>query len=117
MEKMQSVCFNGVNFVNLTPHAITIIISDSKQLTIPASGLIARVSQIEEILPPIAGIPVIRATLGEVEGLPSPIKGTVYIVSALTAGAISGRDDVYVPGDLIRDTDGQPVGCRGLKKI
>ena len=109
--------FNGINFVNLTPHDVTIAISEEERLTIPFSGCIARVSLVQENLSPIAGIPVIRSTFGQVEGLPSPVEGTVYIVSAMTASAVGGRGDLYTPGDLVRDDEGQVIGCKGLKKV
>ena len=108
--KMEGKIYNGINFVNLTPHDVTIAVSKEERFTIPFSGCIVRVSLVQEDLSPIAGIPVIRSTLGQVEG-------TVYIVSAMTASAVGGRSDLYTPGDLVKDDEGQVIGCKGLKKV
>ena len=60
------------------------------------------------------GIPLARTAFGAVEGLPGPVEGVVYVVSALVRSAVPGRCDVTSPGDLVRDSEGRVVGCRGL---
>ncbi len=114
---MEGTSYNGVNFVNLTPHDVTIVVSEEERFTIPFSGCVVRVSLVQEDLPSVAGIPVVRSTFGRVEGLPSPVEGTVYIVSSMTASAVGGRSDLYTPGDLVKDDEGQVIGCKGLKKV
>lgn len=42
-------------------------------------------------------IPVYAPVFGQVEGLPEPAKGTVYIVSGKVAASCRGRDDVVCP--------------------
>ncbi len=50
------------------------------------------------------GVPLFAATsFGEVEGLPEPEAGTVFIVSGLVGGQVKGRDDVVVPGTGPKD--------------
>lgn len=44
-----------------------------------------------------------------------PEATTVYVVSALVRLALPYRRDLASPGPLVRDADGQPVGCRGLE--
>jgi len=68
-------------------------------ITIPASGNIARKgSQPGTPCGEVKGISLYSApTWGEVEGLPEPSEGTIYIVSGLVAGRIS-RPDVFSPG-------------------
>ena len=53
-------------------------------------------------------VPVYRTVFGQVEGLPEPAEGTVYIVSGMVAAACRGRDDVVCaaaghPGTVRRD--------------
>ena len=107
---------NGTRFVNLTPHAVTIRISDAF-VTIPASGTVARAEQIVEELVPVAGIRVTRMTYGAVYGLPGKQQGVAYIVSARTAQAVPERDDVFIPGPKILDDEGAFLGCDGLCRI
>ena len=45
-------------------------------------------------------------------GLPPPVPGTIYVVSAMVAARCAGRDDVFAPGTgpqdaAIRDAGGQ----------
>ena len=51
-------------------------------------------------------------------GLPDPAPSTFLIVSAITADAArkSGRntDDLLLPTDLVRDSEGQIIGCYRL---
>jgi len=113
--------------VNLTPHTINIIIRHS--IEIPPSGIIARCktdrqiidSFILEDVEDVDGwditVPVIKTRFGEVEGLPEPQEGTIYIVSHLVAQAVPDREDVFFPDDLVRDSQGNVVGCRALGKI
>lgn len=105
-----------MRIVNLTPHAVTI-----NGLTIQPDGRIPRlreetreVGQFE-----IDGhtLPVIETTLGELEGLPEPQRDTIYIVSRLVAEAAPTRDDLYFPGRLLRDSEGQIVGAASLARL
>ncbi|ARF70806.1 hypothetical protein B7C51_25050 (plasmid) [Paenibacillus larvae subsp. pulvifaciens] len=91
---------------------------DNKQIIqrIPSSGN-ARVKQKRVPLGEVNGIPVCKTAFGEVEGLPEPQDGIVYIVSALTAQAAKDRNDLYVPDEQVRDSEGRIIGCRALAKI
>ena len=40
---------------------------------------------------------------------------TVFIVSGMVAAMVE-RDDVMSPGPLLRDEEGRPIGCKGLKR-
>lgn len=100
-------------FVNLTPHAITLV-GDFPR--IEPSGSVARLTESVEERPSIAGIPARAKVFGEIQGLPDPEDGTYYIVSALVAQVAwaQGRTDVVAPGDLVRDALGNVVGCACL---
>lgn len=90
-----------MNFINLTPHAINLNSGES----FPPSGQVARVqagySNFDE-----QGI--CSATFGEVQGLPEPQDGVIFIVSGLVAGAVKGirREDVVAPAT------GHPLAVR-----
>lgn len=103
-------------FINLTPHAINIIIGNETK-TIEPSGIIARVAISQEKIGEIDGIPVFRNTYGKPEGLPEPQEGTYYIVSALLAQAVPEREDVLITSNPIRDEAGRIIGCGALAHI
>lgn len=62
----------------------------------------------------INGIPVNKSRFGEVENLLEPQEGTIYIVSYLTAQAVSEREDVFITDDAVRDEQGRIIGYRAL---
>lgn len=106
------------HFVNLTPHAIKLRL-ESGDFFVPASGQVARVAvvsasrgllEINGETAEFGSIPVVTNEYGEVEGLPEPKYETVYIVSALVLGRVSGRRDVYAPdtgSTAVRAANGQ----------
>lgn len=101
------------SFVNLTPHAITV----EGLGTIPASGQVARVETRRCCVGSINGARLVSQTLGEVQNLPGPREGVVYVVSALVLSALAGkRRDVVAPdtgADAVRE-NGQIVSVRGF---
>ena len=100
--------------VNMTPHAVTIFVSADETVTLATSGEVARVASATVAAGYAAGVPLARVTYGEVVGLPGPVDGTLYVVSAMVRLALPGRADLASPGELVRDKAGQPLGCRGL---
>jgi len=80
----------------------------------PTEGtIIPRVSTSSEKTGEICGVPIFKTVFGAVEGLPEKAEGVYLLVSALVRTA-SGRDDLLSPGELVRDSEGKPVGCKGL---
>jgi hypothetical protein len=77
-------------FINLTPHAIVIMTGDI-DVTVQPSGNIARVSTSEADSGVVAGIPVIRRVLGEVDLCLSRDQittDTVLLVSSMVLDSI-----------------------------
>lgn len=100
----------SLRLVNLTPHPITIVGGDTIAPTSPP----ARVSTVSAPAGDAAGIPLVSQQYGDVVGLPDPQPGVLFIVSAVVRAAVPHRLDVASPGDLVRDGNGQPIGCRNL---
>ena len=111
-----------VNIINLTPHKITFVTSKGN-LGVDPSGTIARVfAKVEEtghiyVTKFGISVPITETTYGEVEGLPDPVDGTIYIVSSLVAQRVPEREDVFIPNESVRDENGRIIGCRSLGHI
>ena len=97
------------NFINLTPHPIRLRTEvadtsatsrDDDIVVAPDPSGPARVATTPgKADGDIGGVALFGATqFGEVTGLPAPQEDTVYIVSALVGGQVSGRTDVVQPG-------------------
>lgn len=65
--------------------------------------------------PTFRRIRITSTTYGKVENLPAPAPGMAFVVSGMVASAVSGRNDVFSPGPLVRDDAGRVVGCEGLR--
>jgi len=101
-------------FINLTPHTINVVQSEVGTMVVPPSGNVARCAQTTEIAYNVGDIVCRRTVYGNVEGLPDRTPSVFYIVSALVRTAVPNRADVLSPGELVRDSNGQPIGCKGL---
>ena len=104
-----------MKFVNLTPHALNVHCGEEDVRVIAPSGEVARVSVTDTPRDAVGGIPTVASTVGDVTGLPAPVAGVVLIVSGMVA-AHAPREDVVSPGALVRDADGRPCGCLGLRR-
>ena len=103
---------------NLTPHNVVIVINEETKIVIPSDG-IARVTETKNATPSIdvdgVTVETFISSFGEVENLPPQEEGVMVIVSALVASAAK-RDDLLVPGELVRDDGGNIVGCKSLRR-
>ena len=108
---------------NLTPHALNVRAMDGSTLVIPPDARgVARV--VYDRLPPeqmsIAGHEISISVAGsprEIIGLPEPEEDVVLIVAKAVADAAPAqRGDLMSPGRLIRDEDGNVLGCDGLTR-
>ena len=104
-------------FINLTPHAITIIKNDGTTMTIEPSGAVARVAVDSYQLRSILGVKITKNEYHEVTGLPEPKEGRYYIVSVMVAQRVPGRNDVLVTNEAVRDDKGRIIGCRSLARV
>ena len=89
-----------MEFVNLCPHAISVMGADGEVKIFPPSGSIARVAAKATPIAPIAGFSVSVTVYGDVTGLPAPEAGKVFIVSGVVLEAVKAvapRPDVVAP--------------------
>ena len=103
-----------MKFVNFTPHVINIVSAEGEPVLSLESSGIARCAKEAHLIDEIDGVCLYDMQYGAVTGLPDSEKGTMYIVSQLVRQAIPERLDIASPGPLVRNADGNPVGCKGL---
>nr|DAV47590.1 MAG TPA: hypothetical protein [Caudoviricetes sp.] len=121
MARKESI-METTQLVNLTPHTITLVDQNNQPVLTVDSSAVARVSAQTTTVGTYSvngiEIPRTHTVYGEVEGLPAPTPGTVYIVSGMIVSALASqgirRDDVVVPGMQVRDDQGRVIGCRSL---
>jgi hypothetical protein len=108
-----------MNIINLTPHDVNII-TDAGNITIPASGQVARCSTTRQVVDVVdingVKVQINKTIFGDVDGLPNPVPDTLYIVSTLVAQACQ-RHDLVIPDDSIRDDQGRIIGCKALARV
>lgn len=102
------------NLVNLTPHALTVFDADNNPITFPKCDAPVRVTVSAEVAYTVGGIEISTVVYGDVYNLPDSKPDTYYIVSTLVRQALPTRKDLLSPGELVRDENGNPIGCRGL---
>jgi hypothetical protein len=101
--------------INATPHPVHIVAGDSVVKTIPPSGVVIRLKATTvDSGVRVDGVPITKTVFGQPEGLPTYEAGTYYIVSQLVKTALPDRADLLVPAEVVRDTNGNIVGCRSL---
>jgi hypothetical protein len=108
-----------MKIVNLTPHTLNILNADGfGGIDVAPSGKVARVKVDRRMVGEVQEIPLYETVFGEVFDLPEAEEGVLFVVSGLVAAhpSVRNREDVYSPGELVRDEAGKPIGCRGLSR-
>ena len=110
--------------VNLTPHALDILMSDGTVVKVQPSGLPpVRLKETTEergtVVLAEGTVNVVAKRFGSVENLPEAQDGVVFVVSGIAGTAIwdlfpERRADVFIPGAAVRDQDGKIIGCQGF---
>ena len=103
-----------MKFVNLTPHEINVMGVGGDVISIPASGMVARLKTGTEVIGEVEGIRLSKTVFGEPEGLPEPEDGTLYLVSQLIKNALPGRSDLGVPAEIVRDSEGKILYAQSI---
>lgn len=104
---------------NLTPHKVCIYklngVTPDLDLVIEAGEEAARVScEYMKVDKKVDGIDLYRPVFGEVTGLPEYSEVVYLLVSAMVREALPLRSDLVSPGQLLRNDEGQVIGCLGL---
>jgi hypothetical protein len=111
--------------VNLTPHEISLANEAGEIITtVPPSGVVARVQTTQETVGAIDGFSVVKTSYGQVENLPEPQEGTIYVVSLLVLQALQAagvsRPDVVGPDTgptCVRSADGKIAAVRRFQVL
>lgn len=109
-----------MNIVNLTPHSVVVYKDGGVFVTIPPSGVVARITSSTTVIGEIDGIPVTQTVFEPVTGLPDPQENTIYIVSLFVHGSpsVAHRTDLYRPDtgpqSAVRDADNKIIGVTAL---
>lgn len=109
-----------MRLVNLTPHPVTLLVGD-RTLTIPPEPTPARCSETRTVVGAVEvdglEVPVTVVGFGQVQGLPDPQEGVLYVVSRIVAEACRDRADLVIPDNLVRDAEGRIIGARSLARV
>jgi hypothetical protein len=97
--------------LNYTPHDINI-----GNVIISSSGN-ARVSEEINVVDSLNDVDIISKKLGVVTGLPDEKHKQFIIVSLMVAQALPEREDLLIPGELVRDNTGKIIGCKNLCRL
>jgi hypothetical protein len=100
-----------MQLINLTPHKINI-----HGKTIDPTGYVSRVNNVQSQVDTVDGIPILVTTVTEATHLPEPEKGTYFIVPAIVRMSVPKRKDLLSPVKLIRNKDGDVVGCAAFER-
>jgi len=103
-----------MKIINKTPHPVNVI-TDKGTITFPKAEDPIRLSSEAERNALIEGIPVFSVTYGS-GNMPEMADGVIYIVSALVRSTYPDRTDLVVPHDVVRDENGNIIGCKGFAK-
>lgn len=99
--------------VNLTPHEITVMDKDDQVLVVyPPCGTLARLVSEFGAARAFGEVPLGALRFGQVDGLPEPLAGVLYLVPLLVKLTTPNRPDVAVVVNEVRDECGRIVGCR-----
>lgn len=105
----------NTKIINLTPHKVTVVNDDNTIKAEFESQGVARCSQQTTIVGSVNGINITSTVFGDVTDLPDEKPNTFFIVSRLVLNACKDtRSDLLVPNELVRDANGNIVGCKSL---
>ena len=107
-------------FINLTPHVVSLMNGNGEIIPIPPSGDVCRLETHSHHVGTLRldgrTFPVFETLYGDIQGLPDSKNGTIYIVSALVV-AKCDRKDVVAPdtgSTCLRHEDGRIKAVKGF---
>jgi hypothetical protein len=103
------------NIINMTPHPVTILDADNNVIHVfPKGNTMIRLSVSTVEAGSVGNVKLTKTVFGEPVGLPDFREGIFYIVSQLVKNACSDRTDLLVPAEVVRDANGNILGCKSL---
>lgn len=105
-----------IKLYNCTPHGINIIRDGMPDLVFPKGEKVPRLRAITTVRDVMGGIKITGTNFQGVEDMPDEEPGTFFIVSRLVKQAFPNRRDLLVPNEIVRDDDGNIIGCRSLSE-
>ena len=101
--------------LNFTPHPIVVVTPEGVEIKrIESSGLIRLKAETIDTGIEIDGVKITKTQFGEPVGLPDFEDGVFIIVSQLVKSALPHRTDLLVPAEVVRDSQGNILGCQSL---
>lgn len=132
VDSRNSITYNGIVFVNVTPHPVTGLAEDGQTVlfTIPQAtgedgkpepGRVVRLREMTVYTGEIGGFQISQTVFGDPDLNIPPAKDRVYITSLLHASAVvrvdpTRRDDVMIPNEVVRDR-GTVKGCKSFGRV
>lgn len=108
-----------MKIVNATPHPVRIKKLDGTFLDLPKGENVPRISFDSIPACQLDDIQLHMQIMGDPENMPQQIDGVHYIVSQIVASHPKNRNrgDLFFPGNLIRDDNGNIIGADGLSYL
>lgn len=98
--------------INLTPHDVDIYKDGKIVKTYKSKGSL-RLKEILTSNGKICGVPIVKSEYCK-DKIPKYQEGIFYIVSNVIQFAYPKRKDLLVTLDLVRDNEGNIIGCKSL---
>jgi hypothetical protein len=106
-----------MKFINCTPHPVMVVGSDNQViLTLPKGDVVPRLSETTKVVEVINGIDITETIFGDIQDLPEPQTGVFLVVSRLVLSACKDRTDLLVPNGVVRDENGNILGCKSFAR-
>ena len=105
-----------IKIINKVPHSVLLMNEDGTvNKMFPKSNGMIRIKENTRKVKMLEGVPITKTIQYGIENLPKEIiDGTYYIVSSMVQAALPKRPDLLVPKGIVRDNDGNIVGCTSL---
>ncbi|WP_146124271.1 hypothetical protein [Burkholderia multivorans] len=110
--------------INLTPHTLNIFNSNSEEIVIAPSGIIARRVSNKTQEDEVNGIALFKTSYSRLIFEDKDKQAVsfnndsdaIYVVSSLCLNGVDTPANFFAPGEQIRDSEGKPIGAKGLTR-
>ena len=112
-----------MKLINLCPHPVRFLFEGGNFTQLDRCENPARVSKEIEfhnnVETPFGDVPCFTHIHGEVENMPPPKKGVLYIIPRMVSDAVPERRDIAIPDNIVREKDPETgkvfiKGCKSL---